>query len=78
MWPIVETLTDYDSDFINLLLLYKFLQMMTKDTRYSTKATSNDRLHKTVTRVPTFPTVPGREWSEEITVYFRSSAFLLH
>jgi len=32
--PLVETLTDYDSDFTNLLLLYEFLQMMTKETWY--------------------------------------------
>jgi hypothetical protein len=34
VWPLVQTLTDYDSEFINLLLFYEFLQMMTKETRY--------------------------------------------
>ena len=43
-----------------------------------TKATKKIRLHKSVTCVPTFPTVPVRERSEEITVYFRPRAFLLH
>jgi hypothetical protein len=34
VWPLVEALTDCDSDFIKLLLLHEFLLLMTKDTRY--------------------------------------------